>query len=87
MMEVNGASASELEERITEPLPHDDKIAQAETVLKAMRGYMLGRKRAPTAAEKAYYDQLSTLVPPAEPFGKGDFSSDSDAEFRRSRYC
>ena len=48
-----------------------------ETVLKAMRAYMLGPKRAPTAARKAYYDQLSTLVSPAESFGKGDFSSDS----------
>ena len=74
-MEVKGSSASEVEEHITEPLPHNDERAQAETVLKAMRGYMLGQKRAQTAGEKAYYDQLSALVPPAEPFSKGDFSS------------
>ena len=71
--EVKGSSTSEVEERITEPLPHDDKRAQAETVLKAMRRYMLRPKRALTAAEKAYYDQLSSLIPPGEPFGKGKF--------------
>ena len=72
-MKVKGSSASEVEERITDQLPHDD--GRAETVLKAMSGYILGQMRAPTAAEKVYSDQLSTLVPPAEPFGKGDFSS------------
>ena len=44
--------------------------------LEAMTGYILGRKRAPTIAEKAYYEQFSSLVPPAEPFGDGDFPSD-----------
>ena len=34
---------------------------------------MLRRKPAPGAAQKAYYDQLSTLVPPAEPWAKGTF--------------
>ena len=52
-MVVKGSSASEVEERITEPFPHDDERAGAETVLKAIRGYMFGRKRALTAAEKA----------------------------------
>ena len=74
-MEVKWSSTSKLEERITEQLPHDDEGAQAETMLRAMRGYMLGRKGAPTAAEKAHYDELSSLVLPAEPFGKEDFSS------------
>ena len=76
-MDAKLSSASEVEERITEPLPPDDKRAQSEAALKAMTGYMHGLKRAPTAAEKAYYDQCGTLVPPAEPFGKGDFSTDS----------
>ena len=39
-----------------------------------MRGYMLGRKQAPTAAREAYYDQSSGLLPRSEPLGKGDSS-------------
>ena len=72
-IEAKGSSSSEVEKHIIEPLPHDDKRAQVETVLKAMRAYMLGQKRAPTAAENAYYNQLSTLVPPAEPVAKEVF--------------
>ena len=46
-------------------------------MLKAARGYILGLKPALTAAQKGYNDQLSTPVPPAQPFSKGEFSTES----------
>ena len=45
---------------------------QGGTLLKAMTRYIFGRKQAPDAAKKAYFEQLSAPVPPAKPFALMD---------------